>query len=384
VKTRTVQLGEVCEFVYGESLKAENRRSGKVPVYGSNGLVGVHDNAITRGPTIVIGRKGSIGEVNWSSEPCFPIDTTYYVEKTKKVCDLRWLYFILLKLDLTRLNKSAAIPGLNRDDAYEQLIPFPDLPEQRRIAGRLEQADRLRRTRRYALELSDTFLPAAFLELFGDPVSNPKRWEKKPLGEICAIRRGASPRPIDNFLGGSVPWIKIGDGTKGDRIYITSTEDHVTAEGASKSVFLKSGSLIFANCGVSCGFARLLKIDGCIHDGWLAFQGFEKALDPIFFLQAINQITLHLRRLAPEGTQPNLNTGIMSDFAMVVPPLPLQQKFAALVDRVERLRAAQRESLRQAEHLFATKPSAADRAPGRRLSRARRLFPASFDKLLLD
>lgn len=270
--------------------------------------------------------------------------------------DRRYLHAVLLSQHFvkwaTNSVSGANLPRLDPERLREYEVELPDLAEQQQIVERLENSDRLRRTRRSALELTNNFLPAAFLEFFGDPVSNPKGWEKKPLGEICTIRRGASPRPIDNFLGGSVPWIKIGDGTKGDRIYITSTEEHVTDAGAAKSVFLKRGSLIFANCGVSCGFARLLKIDGCIHDGWLAFQGFEQSLDSIFFLQAINQITLHLRRLAPEGTQPNLNTGIMNNFAMVVPPLPLQQKFAALVERVERLRAVQREALRQAEHLF--------------------------------
>jgi type I restriction enzyme, S subunit len=143
VRTRTVQLGEVCEFVYGGSLEEQARRPGKVPVCGSNGVFGWHDRATTSGPTIVIGRKGSIGEANWSSDPCFPIDTTYYIDKTKTPCDLRWLYFTLLKLDLTRLNKSAAVPGLNRDVAYEQQIPFPSLRDQQRIAGQLEQADRV-------------------------------------------------------------------------------------------------------------------------------------------------------------------------------------------------------------------------------------------------
>jgi type I restriction enzyme, S subunit len=208
VSARTIQLGEVCEFVYGDSLKEDRRRTGKVPVFGSNGIVGWHDRAITSGPTIVIGRKGSIGEVNWSNEPCFPIDTTYFVDKTKRPCDLRWLYFTLLKLDLTRFNKSAAVPGLNREDAYEQQIPWLDLPDQKRIARLLEQADRLRRTRRYALEPSDFFHPATFIELFGDPERNTKGWDRVEFATLGALDRGRSkhrPRNAPHLYGGRYP-----------------------------------------------------------------------------------------------------------------------------------------------------------------------------------
>ena len=77
--------------------------------------------------------------------------------------------------------------GLISDNASGIFIPLPDLPEQRRIAGQLEQADRLRRTRRYALELTDTFLPAAFLELFGDPATNPLGLPVAELGDFLSF-----------------------------------------------------------------------------------------------------------------------------------------------------------------------------------------------------
>lgn len=352
MKADRLPIGDICSFEYGEALKEKNRLKGKVPVYGSNGVVGWHNHSITQGPTIIIGRKGSIGEVNWSPCPCFPIDTTYYIDKTKKPANLRWLYYALLNANLTKLNKSAAVPGLNREDAYERKLRFPNIKNQAAISKVLDEADRLRSLRQYALELSDSFLQSVFIEIFGDPINNPKRWNKQKLSDICQIRRGASPRPIEKYLGGTVPWIKIGDGTKGDSIYLSSTEDHVTEEGAKKSVFLRKGTLVFANSGVSCGFARILTIDGCIHDGWLAFEGFEKNLNPIYFLQALNNITLYLRSLAPEGTQPNLNTDIMGDFQLIIPPINEQQRFEGIVKKVSKLRLLNSEACRQAEHLF--------------------------------
>jgi type I restriction enzyme S subunit len=100
-----VPLGEVCDFVYGDGLKEIDRKGGDVPVYGSNGIVGWHDEAITKGETLIVGRKGSIGEVHFSKVPCWAIDTTYFIEKTKVPCDFTWLYYTLKALDLTRLSK---------------------------------------------------------------------------------------------------------------------------------------------------------------------------------------------------------------------------------------------------------------------------------------
>jgi type I restriction enzyme S subunit len=88
---RSITLGDVCEFKYGKSLPETARAGGHVPVFGSNGEVGRHDEALTSGPTIVIGRKGSYGEVNYSAVACWPIDTTYYVDETATNADLRWL-----------------------------------------------------------------------------------------------------------------------------------------------------------------------------------------------------------------------------------------------------------------------------------------------------
>jgi type I restriction enzyme, S subunit len=188
--------------------------------------------------------------------------------------------------------------------------------------------------------------------MFGDPQKNEKNWPTRKLGELSQIRRGASPRPIDEYLGGIVPWIRIGDADRFDDLYITSTKDNVTDEGCKKSVFLKKGSLIFANCGVSLGFARLLKIDGCIHDGWLSIEKVEGIIHPIFLLKVLNQSTTYFRGLAPEGTQPNLNTEIMKDYDLIIPPLDLQRNYIDIVQAFGKVKNQQIESERQAEELF--------------------------------
>ena len=184
----------------------------------------------------------------------------------------------------------------------------------------------------------DELVKARFVEMFGDIISNDKNWNSKPLKELCDISRGASPRPISDYLGGTIPWIKIGDATIGDSIYINSTKEHIIKEGVRKSRFIKKGSLIFANCGVSLGFCRIINFDGCIHDGWLAFQNIDTSLNKIFLLTTINQMTGYFRKIAPGGTQPNLNTDIVGNYIQVVPPLELQNQFADFVKEVDKSR----------------------------------------------
>lgn len=135
---RLVTLGDCIEMVYGKGLIGTARRAGPIPVYGSNGVVGTHDKFVSLGPTIVIGRKGSVGEVHFSSSPCWPIDTTYFINSFGPF-DPLFLFYLLRSLRLGELDKSTAIPGLRRTDVYALRVTLPPLVEQRQIVKKVEQ-----------------------------------------------------------------------------------------------------------------------------------------------------------------------------------------------------------------------------------------------------
>ncbi|MBV7477176.1 restriction endonuclease subunit S [Pseudomonas sp. PDM31] len=133
-----LKLGEVAEFKYGKALPASARDGDTYPVFGSNGIVGQHSTWLSPAPTIVIGRKGSVGEVCFSEKNCSPIDTTYYMDSFD-FFDPKFCFYLLKNLRLGELNKSTAIPGLNRQDAYELKISLPSIYEQTRIAQKLDE-----------------------------------------------------------------------------------------------------------------------------------------------------------------------------------------------------------------------------------------------------
>lgn len=133
------RIGEVLCFEYGKALHRNRRDGGEFPVFGSNGIVGHHSEPLVREPCLVIGRKGAAGAVHRSEQPCWPIDTTYFVRLPQGL-NQAFCHFQLGWLRLGLLDTSTAVPGLNRDDAYRVRLRVPPLNEQTRIVAKLDES----------------------------------------------------------------------------------------------------------------------------------------------------------------------------------------------------------------------------------------------------
>ncbi|MCR9685383.1 restriction endonuclease subunit S [Vibrio antiquarius] len=118
------QLKDILELAYGKALKKIDRVEGDVPVYGSGGLTGYHNQSLVEGPGIIVGRKGTVGSVYWEPKAFYPIDTVFYV-KPKAGYSLNYCYLILQNLGLKNMNTDAAVPGLNRNNAYRLEVVTP-------------------------------------------------------------------------------------------------------------------------------------------------------------------------------------------------------------------------------------------------------------------
>ncbi|PTN10052.1 type I restriction enzyme S subunit [Mangrovibacterium marinum] len=337
--------------------RAEKESNPVYPYIGANNIMGYIDEYIFDEKILCVAEDGG----SWGrNEKCATIyngkvwvNNHAHVLTAKNNLNLEFLLYYLNHSDLNLYINGATRGKLTKSALNSIQIPLPPLPVQQKIAAILDAADEYRQKTKALVAKYDQLAQSLFLDLFGDPVSNPKGWEKQPLEKLMTIVRGGSPRPIDNYLGGSYPWIKIGDATKGDDIYLHSTKEHIIEEGLKKTRLLPPGSLIFANCGVSLGFARIISFEGCIHDGWLAMSDIDETkLDKIFLLKSLNSITEYFRRSAPDGTQPNLNTSIMKSFEMILPPLKRQVDFKEALEVISSQKAKAQASLQKAEELF--------------------------------
>ena len=132
------RIKHVCAFVYGDALIEDVRVNGDVQVFGSNGPIGLHNEANTTAPVIIVGRKGSHGKVTFSPNQVFVIDTAYYIDERHTKYDIHWLYYTLLSLKLDSVSQDTGVPGLSREKAYATHLSLPLLAEQRAIAAFLD------------------------------------------------------------------------------------------------------------------------------------------------------------------------------------------------------------------------------------------------------
>ncbi len=264
---RKTTVGDFCPFTYGKGLPERARNeSGTFPVFGSNGVVGMHDSPYVEQPGIVIGRKGTVGAVHYSPNPFWPIDTTFYVTSTDDR-DLRFTYYLLQSLPLDRMNADSAVPGLNRDAAHSVRISVPDIGEQRRIApilgardDKIELNQRMNRTLEQMAatifkswfidfdpvhakaEGRDPNLPPEIADLFPDAFEEsevgliPKGWKVKPLSKTVQLLSGGTPKTAKQiYWNGGIPWFSVKDAPSNSDVWVVATERTITQAGLDNS-----------------------------------------------------------------------------------------------------------------------------------------------------
>ena len=315
---RQMTLGEICEFKYGKSLPAKKRVEGVYSVYGSNGCVGSHIEAITEEPVIVVGRKGSIGELHYSYRPCWPIDTTYYIDPTSSEANLRWLYHAMRSLRLYELNKATGVPGLNRNDAYQKRILLPNKDEQRRIAAILDNADGIRCKCERALAMADKLLRAAFLEMFGDPVLNTKELPTIALGDLIRVSSGNGLTAKNMDPSGKYP-VYGGNGINGYHSKYMFTEPQI----------------VIGRVGIYCGAVHFTKPKSWVTDNALYVREYKRPVDKMFLQWALK--FANINQYAGRAAQPLISGGRIYPIEIVLPDEKAQAAFTRVVYRQEKL-----------------------------------------------
>ena len=165
----------------------------------------------------------------------------------------------------------------------------------------------------------------------------PKNWVEVTFGDISGIKRGASPRPIADkkYFGKGRAWVRISDVTKSKK-YLMKTEDYLSELGESKSVPVNPGDLIMS-IAATVGRPIILKIEACIHDGFVAFSNISKSTNVEFLYYLLLKMENYFNSIGQHGTQKNINSEIVSKTKFLLPPLKEQQQIASILSNVDNL-----------------------------------------------
>mgnify|MGYP000035638728 FL=1 len=325
-------LRELVRIKNGRDFKHLKR--GDIPVYGSGGIISYVNEDTSRGPSVLIPRKGSLNKLYFIEGPFWTVDTIFYTEIRNQL-EPKYFYYYLQTLHLEKMNQAGGVPSLTQRTLNELRIPTPPILIQREIARMLDQFTQLEAELEAELEVRQQQF-TYYRDILVAPRS-PR--ESVNLGEVSRITRGASPRPIRKFITNDVgiPWIKIGDVSPQGK-YITTTAQHISADGAKKSRQIKPGDFILSN-SMSFGRPYISKINGCIHDGWLVISNYEKTFDPDFLYHVLRSSPIQngFAQRAGSGTVRNLNSKIVSETLVPAPPIDQQREIVHLLDKFDLL-----------------------------------------------
>ena len=229
---------------------------------------------------------------------------------------------------VTRIN-------ISRKNLAKIQVPLPPTEVQREIARILEQLTQLEAELEAELEARQHQY-TYYRDIL---VTSHNSSQIVKLGAVSRIARGASPRPIRQFITDStgVPWIKIGDVPPGGK-HITSTVQHISEDGATRSRRIKPGDFVLSN-SMSFGRPFISKIDGCIHDGWLVISDYEETFDQDFLYHVLRSspIQKDFTQRAGSGTVRNLNSTIVGETLVPAPPIDQQRDIVDLLDKFDLL-----------------------------------------------
>ena len=229
-------------------------------------------------------------------------------------------------------------------------ILTPTLPEQKKIAEILGSVDEAIQATQAVIDQTRKVKQGLLQQLLTRGIGHtrfkqteigeiPEEWEVSQIREVAHVVRGGSPRPAGDrrfFNGDYVPWITVKEVTRDGWVYLRATKTRLTEEGSTRSRLLRKGTVVLTNSGATLGVPKVLQLDGCANDGIAAFLDLSGAVDRLFFHYYLSTLTNWLRDVVAPGLgQPNLNTDLIGDIRMPIPPLAEQEQISHGVFQVD-------------------------------------------------
>ncbi|WP_086321646.1 restriction endonuclease subunit S [Acinetobacter baumannii] len=357
-------LFEICRPKQWKTISSKDLSEHGYPVYGANGIIGFHSEYNHEKPTILITCRGATcGTINVSvpfsyiNGNAMALDD---LDENKAYID--YISYYLKYRGLVDVISGSAQPQITREGLQSVKIPLPPLAEQRRIASILDQADELRQKRQQAIEKLDQLLQATFIDMFGDPVSNPKGWDLVNLESLLAKKLiSGAYFPKETYVNsGGVPMVHMGDVfygvVKPDNLKQVniSSEEIEKYKITNKDILIARRSLTYDGAAKAC-LVECSNQDMIFESSLIRLSPNLVKILPEFLYHYLNNNDVRNKFIIPyitKSTISGINQANLNKVTVLLPPLAKQEKFIEICDKFKQLGKTLTQDLSKLDELF--------------------------------
>lgn len=318
-----VKWNDVLTIRNGKNQKAVESTKGDYPICGSGGEMGRASDFITRGDSVIIGRKGNINNPILMREPFWNVDTAFGLEPNEEQLAVEYLYYFCEWFNFEKLNKAVTIPSLTKADLLEIAMPLPPLSAQKKFTRRIGLLDDLKSLLADLERRLDDLVKSQFVEMFGDPKSNPHGWDIGTI-ETIAANLDAKRVPITQSDREEGPYPYYGATGAVDSVsgYIFDERLLLVSEDGA-NLLARTYPIAFSIFGKTWvnNHAHVLKV--------------QNEETQVFLEKLINM--MDISEFITGSTQPKLTQKQLNQIPVMLPPMSLQRQFADFVARVDKL-----------------------------------------------
>ena len=351
-----VKLSDICSPKQWKTIPTSDLLNEGYPVYGANGIIGYYNEYNHENPVVTVTCRGATcGSINITVPKAYVTGNAMCLDDLKNDIEIEYLYYCLKHYDFKNVISGSAQPQITRQGMDKIYIMLCSREEQRDIVNKLKKTEKVIKLRKQELQLLDDIVKARFVEMFGDPVSNPYGYDKVALSDLADIKIGpfGSLLHKEDYIVGGHPLLNpshIVDGRISPDNKLTISDEKYKELSAYQ---LKTGDVVMGRrgemgrCavvseeGFLCGTGSILiRTKGDVTADYIqktiSFPSFKKTIEDM----AVGQ------------TMPNLNVPIVSSFEIIKPPIEVQDRYYALVEQVDKSKVEIQKALNKTQMLF--------------------------------
>lgn len=342
---------DVLNIINGKNQKSVENPLGKYPIFGSGGVIGYANDYLCPENCTIIGRKGNINKPIYAISKFWNVDTAFGLSPSNAIHP-RFLFYFCFIYDFEKHNKATTIPSLVKKDLLSIKMPVPPMEVQEQIVAELDKINEVIADCRELLRNLDTLAQSLFYDFFGDPITNPKGWEVKKLVDICkAISTGITYKPENVANTGTIVL----------RSSNIQNSAFVLNDIVRINMLLKPSQYVKKNDILMCcrnGSARLVGKVALIPEinenmSWGAFMTIIRSDFHHFLFQYFHLPAFRGQLTKTKTTTVNqITIGMLKQIQLPVPPLELQEKFAARIEQIEEQKKAVEQTIAELQTLL--------------------------------